>query len=1191
MAIALQSLYPHEPIMSSHSHSHSISRLHPSSSHSSQPYLPSQASIQLNSPQTPQEHYHHGVRESPARDYPTPISAVPQAPSGMYGHPSPVWQDSHAGPSRHQATPDSLPGQGSRRADSSSKRGKESAAVRKAHHIEHDEGDGRVGVDDPVGERSYTELKCVGDGSFGTVWLCDWHSPVKSGTLLSAMQCGAGARPEWAGNRLVALKRMKRVWEGGWKEARTLGELVSLRRIPSHPAIIPLYDAFISPKSRELYFVFECMEGNLYQLTKSRKGRPLAAGLIASCFHQISTGLHHIHQHGYFHRDMKPENLLVTTTGLTDYLSAAALNHLNANRNNSIDEPLPRTPNGHEYSRYEKDVAVIVKLADFGLARATASRPPYTEYVSTRWYRAPEVLLRSTEYGPSVDMWALGTILAEMLNLKPLFPGVSEIDQVYRICDTLGDPSPDYGVDERGRTVGGGSWNSGIKLAKNVGFSFPKRPPVRFRGLFQDSVPQSLVDCIADLLLYNPKYRLTSAQCVDHPYFQETLPHLHRAAQLPRIPFSQGQPPAGSRPLQPELYAPPRQLPPSHSHAHHDPRPAFANGDMRTLPPPVGTPDNASQNGQQRLFFPPHHNSLHGGPGENERILGASALVHQLRELDLPTEDLSSYGHRAPPSPVASSVYSFGGDRIVPSALPQRQQRWPEETGRQPSLAASTLYDGSVFEGSSQASLSNASFSNFQSLSISNLQREGQYQQASAPNSNVAAFVQQQQHQTYADETTPRQSSTSTLAMPPVIVEPTRAGLSKAGSIIGKKKKWGLSSVFGGGEKSTTDLAPVDENAYTAASSSSLKRTQSGNRPEDRGLAVELDPKKAKKEAERQARELEKAKREAAERAQKERARAVMAKRNQLVEARKFKGNKTEIEYGNNFTVDVDGPPKGTPMTQPPILTAAMLGSQAGSSRDIKNYPAMAGTQSLTSIRSHGSHHSSQSNHSAQDLQKQSSQYDLGGMSRHKARKIYENDDHSQSSLDRNSFMSRSVLTVGTVDSDPGPGRSTRHDWPDPLHHSPKRTTSVSSFNPHPSLNSRSNVSIDSQQLAKDFQTHATMSSTSLGRHGASNLSLNAQTQHSAPTSPYGQPKGLAVASGGGMGRILAGGPMLPSISSWEHLDQANGQINPMFVVVRRCPLSLLSEEDSVADAANPIASGRRTRNDAATLFGDRVRS
>ena len=74
-------------------------------------------------------------------------------------------------------------------------------------------------------ERSFTEVKCLGDGSFGTVWLCDWHSPVKKEVLLSAMQCGAGTRAEWAGKRLVALKKMKRVWEGGWSEAKNLGEL------------------------------------------------------------------------------------------------------------------------------------------------------------------------------------------------------------------------------------------------------------------------------------------------------------------------------------------------------------------------------------------------------------------------------------------------------------------------------------------------------------------------------------------------------------------------------------------------------------------------------------------------------------------------------------------------------------------------------------------------------------------------------------------------------------------------------------------------------------------------------------------------------------------------------------------------------------------------------------------------------
>ena len=88
---------------------------------------------------------------------------------------------------------------------------------------------------------------------------------------------------------------------------------------------------------------------------------------------------------GYFHRDIKPENLLC---------------------------------NGAEN----------VKIADFGLAREIRSRPPYTDYVSTRWYRAPEVLLRSTNYSSPIDIWACGAIIAELYSLKPLFPGSSEVN-------------------------------------------------------------------------------------------------------------------------------------------------------------------------------------------------------------------------------------------------------------------------------------------------------------------------------------------------------------------------------------------------------------------------------------------------------------------------------------------------------------------------------------------------------------------------------------------------------------------------------------------------------------------------------------------------------------------------------------------------------------------------------------------
>jgi len=82
-----------------------------------------------------------------------------------------------------------------------------------------------------------------------------------------------------------------------------------------------------------------------------------------------------------------------------------------------------------------------VKLCDFGLAREVRSRPPYTDYVSTRWYRAPEILLKSTTYNSPVDIFAIGCIMAELYLQSPLFNGNSEINQLYKICSILGTPT------------------------------------------------------------------------------------------------------------------------------------------------------------------------------------------------------------------------------------------------------------------------------------------------------------------------------------------------------------------------------------------------------------------------------------------------------------------------------------------------------------------------------------------------------------------------------------------------------------------------------------------------------------------------------------------------------------------------------------------------------------------------------
>ncbi|KAG2034707.1 kinase-like domain-containing protein [Suillus americanus] len=346
-------------------------------------------------------------------------------------------------------------------------------------------------------QRSFIVIKNIGEGSFGSVFLCDWHGKLpREVPPPSAIQINGVARPELAGMRLVAVKKLKRRLEHGWDECQYLKELKALCALTPHPCIIPLYDVFLSSETSELYFVFEAMEGDLYRFMKARKGRPLATGLLSCIFQQIATGLHHIHSSGYFHRDMKPENILVATSGL-----------------------LQSQPDGGE----QKDVAVICKIADFDSAREISSAPPYTEYVSARWYRAPEVLLKQRDYSTPVDMWALGAIMAELVNLRPIFPGSGEVDQIHRIIKVLGDPA-DYGVDEHGRSYGGGPWALGLELARRLAFKFPQTEPRNIYAIFDKKIPRRLVDCISDLLKFDPSLRLTSQQCLAHECLRECLP-------------------------------------------------------------------------------------------------------------------------------------------------------------------------------------------------------------------------------------------------------------------------------------------------------------------------------------------------------------------------------------------------------------------------------------------------------------------------------------------------------------------------------------------------------------------------------------------------------------------------------------------------------------------------------------------
>ncbi|KAH6570948.1 hypothetical protein BASA62_004114 [Batrachochytrium salamandrivorans] len=222
-------------------------------------------------------------------------------------------------------------------------------------------------------------------------------------------------------------------------------------------------------------------------------------------------------------------------------------------------------------------VGDIVKIADFGLARETRSLPPYTEYVSTRWYRAPEVLLRSTQYASPIDIWAVGAIMAELFTLQPLFPGSSEIDEIFRICSICGTPTPDSAdifsintptssvpsptsqitlatsgttpatisraASQRGgirdhpyydkHTLAsgrdtlmgfmcGGTWQEGLRLAAHMSFKFPSLAAVSFAECVPNA-PDDALQIMTDMLRYDPHRRPTAHEALQHPWFADLM--------------------------------------------------------------------------------------------------------------------------------------------------------------------------------------------------------------------------------------------------------------------------------------------------------------------------------------------------------------------------------------------------------------------------------------------------------------------------------------------------------------------------------------------------------------------------------------------------------------------------------------------------------------------------------------------
>ncbi|CAF2104949.1 unnamed protein product [Rotaria magnacalcarata] len=255
-----------------------------------------------------------------------------------------------------------------------------------------------------------------------------------------------------------AVKRMKKKYYS-WQECMDLREIKALQKI-RHANVVKLKE--VIREDNNLYMVFEYMNENLYELMKKRD-RLFPETNVRNIIFQILQGLSYMHKLGFFHRDLKPENILCKGVEL-------------------------------------------VKIADFGLARELRSRPPYTDYVSTRWYRAPEVLLRSTSYTTPIDTWAVGCIAAELYTLRPLFPGSSEIDQMFKICAVMGTPTKE-------------EWAEGFMLAAKLSFRWPQCARTDLKKIIH-SANNDGIDLIRGTLEWDPKRRPSPVQCLKHPYFK-----------------------------------------------------------------------------------------------------------------------------------------------------------------------------------------------------------------------------------------------------------------------------------------------------------------------------------------------------------------------------------------------------------------------------------------------------------------------------------------------------------------------------------------------------------------------------------------------------------------------------------------------------------------------------------------------
>lgn len=297
--------------------------------------------------------------------------------------------------------------------------------------------------------------------------LYDYYTP--TGMLGSGAYASVCAAINKKTGRTVAIKKNKGVFQQLSDAKRILRE-IKLMSFFDHDDIVGIIDVIVPDESEydtfeDVYLVLQKMEMNLAKVIKAVK---LTNRHFQFLVYQMLRGLKHIHSAGVIHRDLKPANILV---------------------------------NGSDCN---------LKITDFGLARGVCvdEENNLTEYVVTRWYRAPEVMCSAKQYDAKVDIWSVGCIFAEMLLRKPLFPGGNHLEQLRIIFEILGSPAPDN--QDWIKTPEAKEWVQHMTPYKGHKFS----------KIFSKATPDAL-DLLTGMLHLDPNKRISVDDALAHPYFSE----------------------------------------------------------------------------------------------------------------------------------------------------------------------------------------------------------------------------------------------------------------------------------------------------------------------------------------------------------------------------------------------------------------------------------------------------------------------------------------------------------------------------------------------------------------------------------------------------------------------------------------------------------------------------------------------